>query len=159
MEVKIQEYIKNEKYYIIRTNRYKQYLGMSYDLTANNIIFQIFEPKLSNSNYLTPDVNRQFTLKLSEVQSLMKTITMLWNQADKGVPVHNRTLSVRNFGDYNVQVTLTKAENSSEYIVLEKRNKVNLPYESFSLNLGYAPSRCMYVILRRLLKNKDIGGL
>ena len=158
MKVKIQEYIKNEKYYIVPTRKHKEYIGMNHEPWSNNIRFEIFQDLGESKDYLTPDINRFFLLNLKEIETLLKTMTLLWNEAKNNRPVHNRTFSIRCYGDYNIQLTLTKAENHSEQLILEKINKVKLPTQPFSVRLPYSYSKGMYHVLNNLIKNKNFGG-
>lgn len=156
MKVKIQEYIRNEKYYIIPTNEYNQYIGMHLEPWSNIIRFDMFEYKNKNSDYLTPDIKRQFILSLTETEVLLKTMTMLWNESKKERPVHNRTFNIRCYGDYKIRLTLTKAENHLEELIIERVDNVKLSLDKFSIRLTYSHSKGMYYILKNLLKNKKL---
>lgn len=160
MKVKIQEYIKNEKYYIIKTNKVNQYLGMNYDAFNNKITLQNFGPSESESGYLKPDTQRKMELKLTEIDLLLKTITILWNAVKKDSPVsqkiYNKSFNIRNFGDYEVNVQIKKDIMDFKYISIEKINKVDLPYESFSIYLDYVSSKTLYSVLKQLSKNRTV---
>lgn len=160
MKVKVQEYIRNEKYYIIKTNKSNQYLGMSYDAFANNIIFQNFSEGKIESRYLTPDIESKFTLKLSETELLLKTIALLWNTVKKdgvvSTKTYNKSFGVRTYGDYDVNIQIKKDILDFKYISIEKTNKIDLPSKDFSIYLDYVSSRTLYSVLKQLLDSRTV---
>lgn len=160
MKVKIQEYLRNEKYYIIKTNQANQYLGLSYNPFDNKIIFQNFGQKQGNSSYFTPNIQKKFTLKLTEVELLLKNMTVLWNAAKKDLTInsgiYNKSFGIRTFGDYDVNIQIKKDILDFKYISITKQNKVDLPEESFDIYLDYMSSRTLYAILKQLVNKKEV---
>lgn len=163
MKVKIQEYLRNEKYYIIKTNQNNQYLGLSYNPFDNKIIFQNFGERQGDSKYFTPNIQKKFSLKLSEVEVLLKNMTILWNTVKKDTAinnkVYNKPFGIRNFGDYQVDIQIKKDILDFKYIAITKQNKVDLPEESFDIYLDYMSSKTLYCILKQLISKKEVAVL
>lgn len=161
MKVKVQEYIRNEKYYIIKTNKTNQYLGMSYNAFDNNIIFQRFSQGKTESGYLQPSLEHKFTLKLAEAELLLRTMTVLWNTVKKdnivSKKIYNKDFGIRNFGGYDVNIKIKKDILDFKYISIEKTNKIDLPSEDFSIYLDYVSSKTLYSIIKQLLKKKTVN--
>lgn len=154
VSVKVQRYIREEKYYIIPTSIKNQYIGASYDSNLDAVRIDMFVENEKNiEGYFIPRVTTQIILSRYEIDVLQRMMTMLWNQSDSN-NTYNKAFNIRHNRAETTTIKLIKSKNKN---LLVLNNLVKQPTElhkSISFTLERYHCKALYSIIRFITKGK-----
>ena len=78
INVKVREYLKNEKYYFIPTKHESEYLAVTYDKYDKCFILQLFRENENLIGKLEPNIKTRFVLNRHDIEVFMKTMVIIW---------------------------------------------------------------------------------
>lgn len=153
VNVRVQKYIREEKYYIISTEMKNKYIGVTYDSILNAVRIDMFTKNDSNigGKYLVPRVTTQIILSMDEVEVLQKMMSMLWNQS-KNNNTFNKSFNIKNDRIENTYLKLIKTRNKNLLVLNNLVKNSDSLHKSITFTLSRHNCRALYSTIRHITK-------
>ena len=78
INIKVREYLRNEKYYFIPTKKNSEYLAVTYDICRGCFVLQRFRENENLIGKLEPNIYERFILNKDDMEVFIKTLVLIW---------------------------------------------------------------------------------
>lgn len=146
-QVRIQEYLRYEKYYLIPTRSQGEYLAISYDKKSRIFILQYFRENKNIIGGLEPHIYKRFEISEQEINLLNRTMTLIWNSGQTS----NFNIMENLIQKIDMRLLCKTISHDKRCLYLKLIAKPEISYlHSFSVLLTRNQCRQLYSVIRHI---------
>lgn len=152
MQVRVKQYLKNEKYYFIPTRNELDYLAITYDAYDKCFIFQRFIENENLIGKLEPNIKTRFILNKNDIEVFIKTMVIIWNNQN----TENFNVMEDILQKIDMKLLCKSIPNDKRWLHIKFKAKDTAYRYSFGATLNKQQCQQLYSVIRHIKAENNL---